>query len=141
MGFAVTPKGFPQEQSAGGILKPGEKVGENVALPEDTQPGSVVTSVTLFPSPVSVFSSSICPATLIITSSFVYCSEVLVACEGSYLFSAYWVSFLSRLAAVMVNSSFVVMHVLHSTISCILFSSEAYQMLRNTHFASDDSAL
>ncbi|GAQ89697.1 hypothetical protein KFL_005520040 [Klebsormidium nitens] len=52
--FAVSPKGFPQEQSAGGMLKPGGgKVGGEFALPEDTQPGSVVTSVTVFPSPVA----------------------------------------------------------------------------------------
>ena len=52
--FAVSPKGFPQEQSVGGMLKPGgERVGGDFALPEDTQPGSVVTSVTVFPSPVS----------------------------------------------------------------------------------------
>jgi hypothetical protein len=51
--FAVSPKGFPQEQSVGGMLKPGGgRMGGEIALPEDTQPGSVVTSVTVFPSPV-----------------------------------------------------------------------------------------
>jgi hypothetical protein len=51
--FAVMPKGFPQEQSVGGMLKPGGgRMGGEIALPKDTQPGSVVTSVTVFPSPV-----------------------------------------------------------------------------------------
>ncbi|GAQ82063.1 alpha-2-macroglobulin [Klebsormidium nitens] len=58
--FAVSPKGFPQEQSVGGMLKPGgeNRVGGEFALPEDTQPGSVVTSVTVFPSPVASLTSA-----------------------------------------------------------------------------------
>ncbi|GAQ87713.1 alpha-2-macroglobulin [Klebsormidium nitens] len=58
-GFAVTPKGFPQEQSAGGMLKPGTRSGGEFALPEDTQPGSVVTSVTVFPCPLANFAHSL----------------------------------------------------------------------------------
>jgi len=49
----VVPRGFPFELSHGGLLGPGSTVAHTVVIPEDLAPGSLASSVAVYPSPLA----------------------------------------------------------------------------------------
>lgn len=57
--LAITPKGFPAQQSAGGLLEANGKATFSFTLPPDTVPGSVETSIQVYPSPSGNLSSAL----------------------------------------------------------------------------------
>lgn len=57
--LAITPKGFPALQSAGGLLEANGQAAFCFTLPPDTVPGSVETSIQLYPSPSGNLSSAL----------------------------------------------------------------------------------
>jgi uncharacterized protein YfaS (alpha-2-macroglobulin family) len=57
--LAVTPKGFPVQQNAGGLLEANGKASAKFTLGADTVPGSVQTSIQIYPSPAGNLSSAL----------------------------------------------------------------------------------
>jgi uncharacterized protein YfaS (alpha-2-macroglobulin family) len=49
----VKPAGFPFESAAGGVLSAKKPASHEVTLPDDVQPGSVETSIGVFPTPLA----------------------------------------------------------------------------------------
>ena len=57
--LAVTPRGFPVQQNAGGLLESNGKASAKLTLAADTVPGSVQTSIQIYPSPAGNLSSAL----------------------------------------------------------------------------------
>jgi hypothetical protein len=57
--LAIAPKGFPAEQSGGGLLEANGRARFAVTMPADTVPGSVKTSIVVYPSPAGNLSSAL----------------------------------------------------------------------------------
>ena len=57
--LSIKPKGFPVQQSAGGLLQANGKASFKFTLPADTVPGSVTTSIAIYPSPAGNLSSAL----------------------------------------------------------------------------------
>lgn len=57
--LSVKPKGFPAQQSAGGLLEANGRATFKFTMPADTVAGSVSTSITIYPSPAGNLSSAL----------------------------------------------------------------------------------
>ena len=57
--LSIKPKGFPAQQSAGGLLAANGKASFKFTMPADTVPGSVTTSIAIYPSPAGNLSSAL----------------------------------------------------------------------------------
>lgn len=57
--LSIKPRGFPSQQTAGGLLEKGGRATFRFTLPADTVPGSVETSIQVYPSPAGNLSSAL----------------------------------------------------------------------------------
>lgn len=57
--LSVKPKGFPALQSSGGLLEAGGRAAWRLTMPPDTVPGSVETSIAVYPSPAGNLASAL----------------------------------------------------------------------------------
>ena len=57
--LSIKPKGFPVQQSAGGLLQANGKAQFKFTLPADTVAGSVTTSIAIYPSPAGNLTSAL----------------------------------------------------------------------------------
>lgn len=57
--LSIKPKGFPVSQNSGGLLQANGKASFKFTLPADTVPGSVSTSIAIYPSPAGNLSSAL----------------------------------------------------------------------------------
>ena len=57
--LSIKPRGFPVSQNAGGLLAANGKATFKFTMPADTVPGSVTTSIAIYPSPAGNLSSAL----------------------------------------------------------------------------------
>ena len=57
--LSIKPRGFPVSQNAGGLLEANGKSSFKFTMPADTVPGSVTTSIAIYPSPAGNLSSAL----------------------------------------------------------------------------------
>ncbi len=57
--LSIKSKGFPAQQAAGGLLEANGRATWKLTLPKDTVPGSVQTSIAVYPSPAGNLSSAL----------------------------------------------------------------------------------